>query len=203
MASIIPMCIFFSPICWLAQKCLQVKLNFIQKEIISAFKFLSTCFGETTIHKIIKYKLALIYHHRNRNFKKATISVSDPIYTGTFAFTHRMRFQKSLPFTLDMCISITEADAMRISIRCQRYDTLTIHLKHQAMRYDTIHPCCDTVQYDLIQHYAIRGDTMRFKIMILQYGTTEDFLFYYLYAANHKLTKKCFTYLVLSKGLFC
>ena len=26
-------------------------------------------------------------------------AVLDPIYTGTFAFTHRMRFQKSLPFT--------------------------------------------------------------------------------------------------------
>ncbi len=46
-----------------------------------------------------------------------------------------------------MCISTTEADAIRISMHNQRYDTLKIHMKQVPMRCDTIHSYYDAVRF--------------------------------------------------------
>ncbi len=53
-----------------------------------------------------------------------------------------------------MCISITEADAIRISMHSQRYDTLKIHMKQLPMWCDL------TMQCDLIWF-----NTMRFNAL--------------------------------------
>ncbi len=77
-------------------------------------------------------------------------------------------------YILGMCISITEADAIRISMHSQRYDTLKIHMKQLAMRCDTIHPYYDAVRFDFdfesIQHNAIRcnGKNMIAFISLVQ-----------------------------------
>ncbi len=55
---------------------------------------------------------------------------------------------------LGMCISITEADAIRISMHSQWCDTLNIHMKQLAMRYDSPLLRCSSI--------SIRFDTMRF-----------------------------------------
>ncbi len=59
-----------------------------------------------------------------------------------------------------MCISITEADVIRILMHSQRYDTLKKHLKQLSMRYD----------FDSIQHNAIRynGKNMLTFIYLVQ-----------------------------------
>ncbi len=64
-----------------------------------------------------------------------------------------------------MCISITEANAIRISMHSQRYDTLTMHMKQLSMRCDTIHPYYDAVwsDFDSIQHNAIQCKTMQLE----------------------------------------
>ncbi len=64
-----------------------------------------------------------------------------------------------------MCISITEADEIHISMHSQRYDTLKIHMKQLAMRCDTIHLYYDAVWFDFnsIQHNAIRCNTIQLK----------------------------------------
>ncbi len=59
-----------------------------------------------------------------------------------------------------MCIYITEADAIRISMHTQRYDTLKIYMKQLAMRYDMIHPYYDAVRFDLIRFNKMRFDAM-------------------------------------------
>ncbi len=41
-------------------------------------------------------------------------------------------------YTLGMYISITEADAIRISMLSQGYDTLKIHMKQLAIRFNPI-----------------------------------------------------------------
>ncbi len=90
-----------------------------------------------------------------------------------------------------MCISITEADAIRISMHSQQYDTLKIHMKQLAMRYDTIHPYYDAVRFDTIQHNAIlrcNGKNMNAFIYLVQQ------------TANHKLT--CVFCLLTPLGLF-
>ncbi len=73
-------------------------------------------------------------------------------------------FVKGLEYwcLLGMCISISEADAIRISMHSQRYDTLKIHMKQLAMQCDMIHPCYDAVRF----HFnSIRFNTMRFDAM--------------------------------------
>lgn len=49
---------------------------------------------------------------------------------------------------LGMCISITEADAIRISMHSQRYDTLKIHeAASDAIRYDTPLLQCSAIRF--------------------------------------------------------
>ncbi len=57
-----------------------------------------------------------------------------------------------------MCISITEADAISISMYSQRYDTLKIHMKELAIRFTFI-----TMQFDSIQLNAIWCNTMQWE----------------------------------------
>ncbi len=75
--------------------------------------------------------------------------------------------------TLGMCISITKADAIRISMHSQRYDTLNIHMKQLAiqcnlMRYDTIHSYYDAARLNLnsIQHNVIRCNGKKYDLFI-------------------------------------
>ncbi len=58
-------------------------------------------------------------------------------------------------YILGMCISITEANTIHISMHRQRYDTLKINMKELAMRCDTIHSYYYAVLFDAIQHDAI------------------------------------------------
>lgn len=51
---------------------------------------------------------------------------------------------------MGMCIAITEADVIRISMHCQQSHTLKTHMKKLPMRYDMIHPIGDAVQFDRI-----------------------------------------------------
>ncbi len=74
-----------------------------------------------------------------------------------------------------MCISITEADAIRISMHSQRYDTLKIHMKQLPMRCDAIRftPItmqCDSIQFNTMQFDAIRrnGKNMIAFISLVQ-----------------------------------
>ncbi len=66
----------------------------------------------------------------------------------------------SIILILGMCISITEADATRISMHSQRYDTLKIHMRELAIRFTPV-----TVQFDFdsIQHNVIPCNTMQWK----------------------------------------
>ncbi len=73
-----------------------------------------------------------------------------------------------------MCISITEADAIRISMHSQWYDTY--EAASDAIRFTPI-----TMQCDSIQHNAIRCNTMQLKMY--------DRLFlWFRQTANHELT---------------
>ncbi len=71
---------------------------------------------------------------------------------------------------LGMCISITEADAIRISMHSLRYIEDTFEAAS-----DTIHPYYDAVRFDFdsIQHNAIRcnGKNMIAFISLVQTGS--------------------------------
>ncbi len=62
-------------------------------------------------------------------------------------------------YVLGMCISITDADAIHISMHSQRYNTLKIHMKQLPMQCKIIHPSydavwsnCDSTQCDSMQY---------------------------------------------------
>ncbi len=67
----------------------------------------------------------------------------------------------ALSHPVGMCISITEADAIRISMHSQWYDTLKMHTKQLAMRCDMIHLYYDAVRFDF-DFDSIQFNTMRF-----------------------------------------
>ncbi len=48
---------------------------------------------------------------------------------------------------LHVCISITEADVISISMYSQRYDTLKIHMKQLAMRYNSPPLRCSAIRF--------------------------------------------------------
>ncbi len=68
--------------------------------------------------------------------------------SGILLNKHPCTVTMQLGYAIGMCISITEADAIRISMHSQRYDTLKIHMKQLAIRCDTIHPYYDAVRFD-------------------------------------------------------
>ncbi len=61
-------------------------------------------------------------------------------------------------YILGLCISITEADAIRISMHSQRNIEDTYEAASDAIRFTPI-----TMQCDSIQHNAIRCNTMQLK----------------------------------------
>ncbi len=76
----------------------------------------------------------------------------------THIYTYSTYMQASMhPFVLGMSISISEADAILISMHIQWYDTLKIHMKQLAMRYDSPLLQCSAIRF--------RFDTMRFDAM--------------------------------------
>ncbi len=92
-----------------------------------------------------------------------------------------------------MWIAITDADAIRISMHSQRYNTLKIQMKPLAMQCDAIQFTPITMQWDSI---SIRFDTMRFDAMeknmiILFYLVQTDWIFYL-----------CVFWLLTPRGLF-
>ncbi len=74
-----------------------------------------------------------------------------------------------------MCISITEADAIRISMHSQRYDTLKINeavsdaMRCHAMPCDTIHPYYDAVRLYSIQRITASHSTIQNKLLMAEY----------------------------------
>ncbi len=93
-------------------------------------------------------------------------------------------------FDIYKCISITEADAIHISMHSQWYDTLKIHMKQLVMRFDS--PV--TMQCDSI---SIRFNTMRFDAME-KFGSL--LFLWFRQTANHKLTYVF--WLLMPRGLF-
>ncbi len=80
-------------------------------------------------------------------------------HASTFTYSLKVQFHCSSIWTvsaLGMCISITEADAIRISMHSQRYDALKLH-KWSSLRCDTIHPYYDAVRFDF--------DSILFNVM--------------------------------------
>ncbi len=56
-------------------------------------------------------------------------------------------------WVVGMCISVTEADAIRMWMHSQRYDTLKIHMKQLAMRFTPIMMQCDSIQCNAMEKY--------------------------------------------------
>ncbi len=52
--------------------------------------------------------------------------------------SNKVYVQRHIACTLGMCIFITGSDAICILMNSQRYDTLKIHMKQLALRWDTI-----------------------------------------------------------------
>ncbi len=61
---------------------------------------------------------------------------------------------------LGMCIFITEADAIRISMHSQRYNTLKIYMKQLAMPYDSPLLRCSAIRFDSTQCDLMQYDAM-------------------------------------------
>lgn len=59
-------------------------------------------------------------------------------------------------FWLGMCMSITDDDAIHISMHCQRSDRLKIHIKLLLMPSDMIHPYCEAAWFDTMWCDAIQ-----------------------------------------------
>ncbi len=99
---------------------------------------------------------------------------------------------------LGMCISITEADAIRISMHSQRYDTLKIHMKQLLMRCNMIHSYYDAVRSD---YDSIWFNTMRFGAIRCN-GKKYDWFYFFCFrqTAKHKLT--CVFWLLTPWGPF-
>ncbi len=84
-----------------------------------------------------------------------------------------------------MCISITEADAIRISMHIQRYDTLKIHMKHLAMQCDAIRFTPITMQCNSI---SIRIDSTQCDSM--QYDAMENCIFWLTFTLSRRFYPK-------------
>ncbi len=85
------------------------------------------------------------------------------IYIYMYVCVHSLLYHYCI-YILGMCISITwdNYNAIHILMHSQQYDTLKIHMKQLAMRWDTIHPCYDAVRFNF---NSIRFNTMRFDAM--------------------------------------
>ena len=79
-----------------------------------------------------------------------------------------------------------------------RYINDTFEAPGDAIRFTPVAIQFDTIWFNIMRYGAIRCDSTRCKIMIQFNMVRQRILFYSLYAANHTLTKKCFTYLLLS-----
>ncbi len=72
-------------------------------------------------------------------------------------------------WVVGMCISITEADVIQISMHSQRYDTLKIHeVASDAIRFTPITMQCDSIsiRFDSTQCDSMQYDAME-KILSL------------------------------------
>ncbi len=65
-------------------------------------------------------------------------------------------------YLLGMCISITTADAIQISMHSQLYDTLKIQMKQLAIRYDSHLLRCSAIQF---RFGSTQCDSMQYTAM--------------------------------------
>ncbi len=81
-----------------------------------------------------------------------------------------------------MCISITEADAIRISMHSQWYNTY--EEATDTMRCDTIYPYYDAVRFDSTQCDSMQYDAMEKKYDAMQFNMVQIFSFYFFGSDN-------------------
>ncbi len=92
--------------------------------------------AETNMIRNIWKKLFVIIHI---DLNGSCITVTGDISKSAI-FTHGTTEKQSnvvMVQLLGMCISITEANAIHISMHSQQYDTLKLHMKQVPMRYDS------------------------------------------------------------------
>ncbi len=88
-----------------------------------------------------------------------------------------------------MCISISEADAIHISMHSQRYDALKIHMKPLAMR-------CDSTLLRCSRFHSTQCDSMQWK----------KYERFYFFGSDRQQIINCLMFILASKkrlrGLF-
>ncbi len=151
------------------------------------------------------------WRHKNVTHSPKSLEVDIKIsreqyvhFTLIRAFRKKMTYNDIMGiYTLGMCISVTEADAIRILMHSQRYDILQIHIKQLLLQCDMIHPYYDAMRtdFDLIQHNVIQCNTKQWNKIwcyAIQYGTL--LFLWFRQRANHKWSA---FWLLMSWSLYC